>query len=35
MAHLLGFRLRPQGGVTFETLAALVTPPCGAWSCRP
>jgi AcrR family transcriptional regulator len=24
MAHLLGFRLRPQGGVTFETLAALV-----------
>lgn len=23
MAHLLGFRLRPQGGVTFETLAAL------------
>jgi AcrR family transcriptional regulator len=24
MAHLLGFRLRPEGGVTFETLAALV-----------
>jgi AcrR family transcriptional regulator len=24
MAGLLGFRLRPQGGVTFETLAALV-----------
>ena len=32
VARLLGFRLRPESAVTFDTSPRWSTRPCGAWS---